>query len=211
MLFKKVFLLIFLGCFAVSMSGCELTASGDGSGGDSSGGIGSGTAFNCELAEEMLLNGGTFEDEDLGSFQASCSNGVITLSAITSSDEVTSITCDDQTTFNAKGTDGSITMDMSEVSISGENLSGNATYTVSFTAVVSDDKEVQCGMSMTLNMSDPENSEPEGMESLTCTVADVDVTFDENSNLACDGTSNHNYVGQWLAYFSYLSQMGDDD
>ncbi|MBT6326157.1 MAG: hypothetical protein HOJ35_09315, partial [Bdellovibrionales bacterium] len=96
-------------------------------------------------------------------------------------------------------------------SISGENLSGDATYTVSFTAVVSDDKEVQCGMSMTIDMSDPDNSKPEGMDSLTCTVEGVDVDLTGDDYSICSGTDNLNYVGQWLAYFSYISQMGDDD
>ena len=67
----------------LSFYGC--TGDDDDGGGSSST---SGTAFSCDLAEQAFNDGGSFEDMDLGSVEVSCTNGIVTLSANTSSTDV---------------------------------------------------------------------------------------------------------------------------
>lgn len=191
----------------LSFYGCT----GDDDDGDSSS---SASAFSCALAEQAFNDGGSFEDLDLGSVEASCSNGIVTLAANTSStDETTVTTCDEGGDFTASSESGSLTVDFSQTTISGESMSGNAVYTLDLGAEI-DGTSVTCTATITADMSQVENDdyEPEGLDTMSCVVGSTTVTFTDftAAEAGCDN-SNDGYakMAKFIEYYKYLSDFGD--
>ncbi len=201
----------------LSFYGC--TGDDDDGGSSSS----SGTAFSCALAEQAFNDGGSFEDMDLGSVEASCSNGIVTLSANTSSSETTGLTCDG-VTFDASGESGNMTIDLSQTTISGESISGNAVYTLNLGADIGG-TTVECQATITFDMSQMNDDEdeddgtgggdtPEGMDEMTCNVGGSTVTFADFTAAGGGCDNSEDYIAnmaKFLEYYRYLSSFGENE
>lgn len=191
----------------LSFYGC--TGDDDDGGGSSST---SGTAFSCDLAEQAFNDGGSFEDMDLGSVEVSCTNGIVTLSANTSSTDTTSVTCDG-VTFDASSEAGGMYVDLSQTNISGETITGNASYSLDLGAYI-DGTAVECSATITVDMSRVEETDytPEGMEEMWCDIGETRVTLAEMvaAGGSCDNAnSDIATMAKFLEYYKYLSSFGD--
>ena len=167
-------------------------------------------SLTCDLAESVWLEEGTFEDQDLGSVDASCSNGVITLSADNTSSDVTSLSCDDGTEFKAKALSGEIEIDMSDViiNISTKSLSGNGTISAKLEAEIGeheDAQQLECIIAITKDMS--KNEDIEGITSFKCAFGDSTDYKTRTPSEDCNGIDKPSQIAKWLNYFGYLMPM----
>ena len=164
-------------------------------------------SLTCDLAESAWLEEGTFEDQDLGSVDASCSNGVVTFTANNTSEETTTIVCADETEFTAKAKSGSIEFDMSEADIvvATQTFSGNASMSATFEAEI-DETPVKCSVSVSVDLSDPE-SEPSGTNSLKCGLDGAELTQVTDDLDSCAGSDAKHLYTKWLSYFESLMPM----
>ena len=179
----------------------------DGNGSSSS----TGSAFSCALAEQAFNIDGSFEELNLGSVEASCSNGIVTLSVNASSSEKTSLTCDG-VTFGASGESSNMTIDFSQVSISGPSMSGTGVYTINLAADV-EGAVIDCDATINVDMSRTREPgyTPEGMEDISCTVGSSTVTFSDTQTAegGCNNAdANVAALANFLTYYSYLGKFG---
>ena len=168
------------------------------------------TTTITSLCDQLEKANGSFASQDLGDFSASCAgNGVVTIAYSADDGEDTSLTCSDGKSINASGISGStIVMDLSNTTISGSDISGTASVDVDLGATVNG-SDVVCSMDMTMEMSG--ESEPSGMDTLSCTVDGSTVTLGPTFDASdcTNQSSDFNAIAQYLVFFDYLASMGD--
>lgn len=135
----------------------------------------SGTPITCEMILEYL-GVDSFEDVDLGDFSASCDSAIITIASEASDEKV--FDCNG-TTVTASDPNGSITVDMSEVTVSGENLSGDVSLESSIGATLTPASGsgvvVDCNFAFEGDIDDEDDIELSSFSS--CVVGGTTISF----------------------------------
>ena len=164
----------------------------------------------CQQLETAM--GMSFSSVDLDDFSASCTgNGAVTIAYSAEDGEDTSFTCKDGTSVNASGITGSsIVIDYSNVTMSGSQGSGTASYVVDLGATVNS-TAVRCEMTISIDMA---TNATTGMESLSCEVDGSTVTlgssfYADDCAGASNATSELTAIAQLLGFFNYLAQYGN--
>ena len=189
----------------LSFYGCN---GDDDDGGSSSS---SSNTFSCALAESQF---GSFEDVDLDSAKASCTNGIVTIET-SGETEATTFKCKDQEgeeygdDIQAKLYSGTITMDLTQTTITDEGPEGAITFVANFNAQFNGDSEVTgCSFSFSNSTDGTDTADP--MANATCTVDDI--SFDMGTFGGDCSTGNASAkVAMFFNYFEQLSDLGGEE
>jgi hypothetical protein len=178
---------------------------------DDSTSVADGDTMTCEmLLEEMEVS--SFDEIDLDNFAASCSSGVISISATEDSQETRTFSCSG-TDVVASSASGAITVDFSGVTVSEdrETVSGNISLSSDFSVSLSPDgsvaSTVDCSFSLSGSVDDDDDEDPTltGVPSCSVNGTDLDLTELPDIGDDCEATGDDSAVLMFFALFNDLS------